>query len=445
MLSDSPPQVILGARSAVFLPFTSLQLVVVDEESETSYKQQEPAPRYNGRDAAVYLATLHGANTLLGSATPSIESYYNALKGKYVLVELATRYADIALPEIETVDTAYLRRVRLMRNTLSPALQKEMETALKAHEQVILFRNRRGFAPFTYCPNCGWSPRCPHCDVPLSYHKHNHRLQCHYCGAVSMPKEVCPDCNTDSLRQSGAGTERIEEDVKLCFPHAKIIRMDTDTTRGRHSFEKMLSDFSQHKADILLGTQMVAKGLDFDNVSACGIIDADQMLNNPDFRAYERAFQMLTQVSGRAGRKNRQGKVLVQTAQPDNPVLSFVKQNNYSAFFETVAAERRIFGYPPFSRLIAVYLQHSKDETVQDASVAAANYLRNQLGEKYVLGPSRPATVRIHNLFVQKILLKITPKTGGDAARQALKDCRTFLKNKEDCRSVWVYFDADPV
>ena len=368
-LSTSPYEVILGARSAVFLPFQRLGLVIIDEEHEGSFKQQDTAPRYHARSAAIMLASYYGAQTLLGTATPSTESFFNAQTGKYGLVQLQTRYNDIALPEIKVVDVKDLRRRKMMNGPFSPALLSAVRTALEHGEQVILFQNRRGFAPMVECHTCGWVPKCDNCDVSLTLHKNMNQLSCHYCGFTYAVPSQCPNCNETNLRGRGYGTEKVEDLFEQLFPDAKIARMDLDTTRTKNAYERIIQDFSLGKTNVLIGTQMVTKGLDFDKVSVVGILNADAMLNYPDFRAYEQAFTMMAQVSGRAGRKGKRGLVLLQTTSPELPVIGQVVRNDYQAFYTDLIEERRLFKYPPFYRLVYIYLKHSKEQVAETAGI----------------------------------------------------------------------------
>ena len=400
-LSDNPYGVILGARSALFLPFSNLRLVIVDEEHETSFKQQDPAPRYHARSAAIMLASMCGAKVLLGSATPSAESYSNALTGKYGLVSIMTRYKNIQLPEIQVVDVKDLRRRKMMNGPFSPALLAAVREALADGRQAILFHNRRGFAPMTECHVCGWVPHCDKCDVSLTLHKSLGRLTCHYCGSVFYVPDRCPCCGSTDLRARGYGTENIEDRVRDIFPEARISRMDLDTTRTRNAYERIIGEFSSGHTNLLIGTQMVSKGLDFGNVAVVGILDADTMLNNPDFRAYEHAFMMMSQVAGRAGRKGSRGKVILQTRNPELPVIGEVVRNDFKTFYKELFEERRMFRYPPFSHIVCVYLRHRDARVADDAAADMARLLRAALGDR-VLGPARPP------VFSMEIILKPT-------------------------------------
>lgn len=442
-LSSSPYDVILGARSAVFLPFARLGLVIIDEEHETSFKQQDPAPRYHARSVAIMLARMSGAKTLLGSATPSVESLYNASIGKFGHVRLDRRYGDIQLPEIRVVDIKDLQRRKMMNGPFSPLLLSSIRHALDSGRQAILFQNRRGFAPMTECRECGWVPHCGKCDVSLTYHRSLGQLTCHYCGNTYTVPDVCPCCGSRNLRSRGFGTEKIEDKVIELFPDARVARMDLDTTRTRNAYERIISSFSAHNTDILIGTQMVSKGLDFEKVSVVGILNADNMLNYPDFRAYEHAFMMISQVAGRAGRKDSRGLVILQTGSPMLPVITQIVRNDSDAFFDEQLEERRIFCYPPFCHLVYVYLKH-RDNTVVDAAAAAlGNMLREWFGDR-VLGPDKPSVPRINSLNIRKIVLKL--ETGIDLAkaRLYLLKARSCMMQTQGFKVVQIYFDVDP-
>lgn len=443
-LTDQDYDVILGVRSSVFLPFRRLGLVIVDEEHENTYKQQEPAPRYHARNAAIMLASMFGAKTLLGTATPSIETYYNAVNGKYGWVQLTERHQQIQLPHIEVVDIKELARKKRMTAQFSPLLLQKIREALDQKEQVILFQNRRGFAPMIECRTCGWVPKCKNCDVSLTYHKGLNQLTCHYCGYTYQVPKSCPACGGVELMNRGFGTEKIEDDIKLIFPEARVARMDLDTTRTRTAYERIIADFEEGKTDILIGTQMVSKGLDFDRVSVVGILNADSMLNYPDFRSYERAFQLMAQVAGRAGRKNKQGLVVLQTKSPDLPLIHQVVANDYNGLYQTQIDERRLFKYPPFYRLIYVYLKHRKEGVLEQAADLMAGYLRNGLGER-VLGPDRPPVSRIQTLFIRKIVVKIEQQASMSKVREYLQQVQRAIIEDERFRSLLVYYDVDPM
>ena len=443
-LSASPYEVILGARSAVFLPFQRLGLVIIDEEHEGSFKQQDPAPRYHARSAAIMLASYYGAQTLLGTATPSTESFFNAQTGKYGLVQLQTRYKDIALPEIKVVDVRDLRRRKMMNGPFSPALLSAVRTALEHGEQVILFQNRRGFAPMVECHTCGWVPKCDNCDVSLTLHKNMNQLSCHYCGFTYAVPSQCPNCNETNLRGRGYGTEKVEDLFEQLFPDAKIARMDLDTTRTKNAYERIIQDFSLGKTNVLIGTQMVTKGLDFDKVSVVGILNADAMLNYPDFRAYEQAFTMMAQVSGRAGRKGKRGLVLLQTTSPELPVIGQVVRNDYQAFYTDLLEERRLFKYPPFYRLVYIYLKHSKEQVAETAGIELGSRLRQFFSDR-LLGPDKPAVARIKSLHIRKLVLKLEPSLSGEQVRQCLHYAHKEMMKDKKYATLHVFYDVDPL
>ncbi len=443
-LSQNPYEVILGARSAVFLPFQRLGMVIVDEEHETSYKQQDPAPRYHARSAAIVLAQMCNAKVLLGTATPSLESYHNAKTGKFGLVELKERYQGIELPEIQIVDTADLQHRKMMAGPFSPLLLTRVREALERGEQAILFQNRRGFAPVVECHQCAWVPTCQYCDVPLTYHRQLNQLTCHYCGYTYRVPTECPCCGGTDLRTRGYGTEKIEEQVREVFPEAHIARMDMDTTRTRNAYERIISDFSAGRTNILIGTQMISKGLDFDKVSVVGIINADGMLNQPDFRAYEHAFMMMSQVSGRAGRKHKRGLVILQTKQKDLPVIGYVVRNDYTALYQELIAERQVFHYPPYYRLIDVYLKHRQDAVVETAAVELCSRLRQWFGGR-VLGPDKPAVAKVKQLNIRKLVLKLESGIDMKKVRKYLLLAQSQVLTDKRYTSLLVYYDVDPL
>ena len=443
-LSADPYDVILGARSAVFLPFQRLGLVIVDEEHETSYKQQDPMPRYHARNAAIVLAQMFGAKTVAGTATPCAETYHNATTGKYGLVELKERYKGIELPEIQVVDIRDLQHRKMMNGPFSPILLLKVREALERGEQAILFQNRRGYAPMIECKQCGWVPHCQHCDVSLTLHRNLHQLSCHYCGYTYQVPAECPACGSRELQTRGYGTEKIEDEVRALFPEARIARMDLDTTRTRQAYERIINDFSAGRTNLLIGTQMISKGLDFDKVSVVGILNADTMLNYPDFRAYEHAFMMMSQVSGRAGRKGHRGLVILQTKSPELPVIRQIVDNDYAAFFRSVMAERRQFRYPPYCRLVYVYLKHRSDSLVDSASHELANQLRQWFGTR-VLGPDRPAVAKVKSLSIRKLLLKIEPGLNLADVRKYLTLAQQHLLQDKRYSSLQIYFDVDPL
>lgn len=444
-LSSNPYDVILGARSAVFLPFHRLGLVIIDEEHEQSFKQQDPAPRYHARSAAIVLAQMYaGAKTLLGTATPSMESYYNAKQGKYGFVELSRRYKDIQLPSIEVVDMKDLYRRKMVSGPFSPRLLSAVRGALERGEQAILFQNRRGFAPMIECRQCGWVPKCPNCDISLTYHKSMNYLSCHYCGYTMKVPEVCPCCESKDIRGRGYGTEKIEDEIRSIFPEARIARMDLDTTHTRNAYERLINDFSMGKNNLLIGTQMVTKGLDFGKVSVVGILNADSMLNYPDFRAYEQAFMMMSQVSGRAGRKGKRGEVILQTKTPDLPVIQYVVHNDYPTFFKELLDERCEFHYPPFYHLVYVYLKHGDENIVNTAGVELGSRLRDIFGAR-VLGPDKPAVARVKTLSIRKIVLKLENGIDYPRVRQYLRGALEAMMKDKRYGALQVYYDVDPL
>jgi len=444
-MSGHPYDVILGARSAVFLPFQALGLVIVDEEHEASFKQQDPAPRYHARSAAIVLASMYpDAKVLLGSATPSMESYYNAQQGKYGLVELKTRYKNIQLPEILVVDVKDLRHRKIMKGAYSPQLLAAVREALQNGEQAILFQNRRGFAPMIECKVCGWVPKCKNCDVSLTLHKNINLLTCHYCGYTYPVPSECPNCGSTELMGRGIGTEKIEDQLSEIFPEARIARMDLDTTRTRNAYERLIADFSSGKTNLLIGTQMISKGLDFDKVRVVGILNADSMLNYPDFRAYEHAFMMMSQVSGRAGRKGKRGLVILQTKSPELPVISQVVHHDYAGFYHDLLEERRAFHYPPFFHLINVYLKHKHEKVCQQASMELGNTLRGWFGER-ILGPDKPAVARVKTMNIRKIVIKLENGIDQKKVRQYLAYAQEVMLKDPRYGALQIYYDVDPM
>ena len=443
-LSDDGYDLILGVRSSVFLPFRRLGLVIVDEEHENTYKQQDPAPRYHARNAAIVLAAMYGAKTLLGTATPSVESWFNATNGKYGLVELKERYKEIQLPEIIPVDIKELHRKKRMNGPFSPLLLQYVREALEQREQVILFQNRRGFAPMVECNTCGWVPKCKNCDVSLTYHKGLNQLTCHYCGYTYQLPRVCPACEGTDLRNRGFGTEKIEDDIRAIFPEARVARMDLDTTRTRTAYERIISDFEQGKTDILIGTQMVSKGLDFEHVSVVGILNADTMLNYPDFRAYERAFQLMAQVAGRAGRKNKRGRVVLQTKSMDHAIIPQVIANDFEGMVGGQLAERQLFHYPPYYRLVYVYLKNRNETLLDLMAQTMAGKLRAVFGNR-VLGPDKPPVARVQTLFIRKIIVKIENNAPMARARELLVQVQKEMLAEDRFKSLVVYYDVDPM
>ena len=443
-LSDSPYEVILGARSAVMLPFKRLGLVIIDEEHETSYKQQDPAPRYHARSVALVLAQMVGAKTLLGTATPSIETYRNALTGKYGIVRLTTRYTGVEMPEIEVVDIKDLKRRKMMVGMFSPLLLCKVREALERGEQARIFQNRRGYSPMIECRQCGWVPHCNHCDVSLTLHRTTNQLTCHYCGMTYSVPDECPACGCKELRPKGSGTERIEDALREAFPEAHVARMDLDTTRTRNAYERIIRDFSTGRTNILIGTQMVTKGLDFDKVSVVGILNADNMLNYPDFRAYEHAFMMMAQVSGRAGRRGKRGLVILQTHSPQLPVIGQVVRGDYEGLYNDQLAERLQFHYPPFYHLIYIYIKHTRNDLVDIAAAQLANWLTQWFGDR-VQGPTKPDVGKVKTLNIRMIMLKMENGMEMGKVRQYLIHARNSMLADKRFATLTLYFDVDPV
>jgi primosomal protein N' (replication factor Y) len=450
--------IVMGARSALFLPYANLGLIIIDEEHDYSYKQHDPAPRYHARDAAIYLSTLHNAKVLLGSATPSLESYHNAQTGKYGLIELNKRFTDGAANEIQICDikqsqqsgaegdpNCHVERSRdtTRKSILTHPLHEAIKTALKNKEQIILFQNRRGFAPYTECSSCGWVPHCTQCDVALIYHKHSNKLTCHYCGYTIPPPSACAACGHNDLRYKGMGTEKIEEEIEILFPEAKIARMDLDTTRSKYAYKQIIDDFEEQNIDILIGTQMVTKGLDFDHVSVVGILNADSLFSFPDFRSHERGFQLITQVSGRAGRKHKLGKVFIQTLQPTHPLLQYVLEDNLKLFYNNQLNERKEYHYPPFSRLIELNVVSKEVNLVNNMSEELAKRLRGTFG-KDLLGPQFPLVSKIKNNYYKRIILKIDKSLGPQNVRHILNtEINNLHANYRD-ENFRVQVDVDP-
>ncbi|MDE6490762.1 MAG: primosomal protein N' [Muribaculaceae bacterium] len=444
MLRSSEPCVVIGARSSVFLPFTRLGMVIVDEEHETSYKQFDPAPRYNARDAALVLASMHGAKTLLGSATPSVETYYKAKSQRYGLVELNERYGKVEMPLIEIIDMLKERQRRSVDGLMADETTRLANEAIRRGEQVILFHNRRGFAPLARCRQCAYIPKCDACDVSLTYHRHINKLVCHYCGATYELPSVCPACKEPAVEILGYGTERIEDLVQTKFPEARILRMDLDTTRNKDGYENIINDFSARKSDILVGTQMVTKGLDFAGVSMVGVLNADTIINFPDFRSAERSFNMLMQVAGRAGRSSQRGLVAVQTSQPDHPVIKFLTDDDYTGFYNHELEERRRYNYPPFTRLINIYLKHRSAENVNIISEIYGRRLRELFGTR-VFGPEEPSIGRIQSLYIRKIMLKVETQASMQKVRNILRSLLEQMHTLPQMKGTIVYYDVDPL
>ena len=442
-VSACPYDIIIGARSAALLPFKNLGLVIIDEEHETSYKQQDPAPRYHARSAAIMLASMYGAKTLLGSATPCMETYTNAKNGKFGYVRLDKRYKDIALPKIEVVDVKDMARRKMMKGPFSPRLLEAIQESLDNNKQVILFQNRRGFVPIVECQDCGWIPKCEHCDVSLTMHKNTNLLTCHYCGYTYAIPKVCPKCGGTHLRGRGFGTEKIEDQIMELFPEAKVARMDFDTTRTKNAYARIIEDFAYGKTNVLIGTQMITKGLDFDRVQLVGILDADSMLNYPDFRAYEHSYMMLQQVSGRAGRKGKQGLVILQTKSADLPVIEQVAANDSKTFYEDLDEERRLFNYPPYTRLIYVYLKHQHDNVVESAALMLGSILRGWFGER-ILGPDKPAVARVKSMCIRKIMIKLENGIDQKKVREYLRMAQKQILQDKQYAALQIFYDVDP-
>lgn len=445
LLHDPSPVVVIGARSAVFLPFANLGLVIVDEEHDQSYKQFDPAPRYNGRDVAIMLASMHGAKTLLGSATPAIDTYYKAQQGKFGLVSLSERYGAVTLPEIRIIDMKQAYRAKTVTGAFAAETHRLAIETISRGAQVIMFQNRRGYAPITRCKQCAWVPRCEQCDVALTYHSHLRQLQCHYCGAVYPLPTVCPQCHEPSIETIGYGTERIEEEVEQQFHGHKMLRMDLDTTRNKNAYSRIIDDFSDRKASILVGTQMVTKGLDFGGVEMVAVLNADSIINYPDFRSCERAFCMLEQVAGRAGRREvNPGIVVVQTYNPAHPVLGYVARHDYDAFFKSELEERRRFTYPPFSRIIYLYIKHRDSASLRYVADALAQRLRQLLGNR-VYGPEEPAVSRVQGLYIRKIMLKVETNASMAKVKELLRQTYIEMHSLPQMKGAILYYDVDPI
>lgn len=444
LLTSVEPMVILGVRSSVFLPFARLGLVIVDEEHEASFKQYDPAPRYNARDAALVLASMHGAKTLLGSATPAVETYYKATTGKYGLVTLDVRYRDAQLPEVEIVDMKAMRKRKEVKGILSSTLRLATDRAMADGKQAIMFQNRRGFAPVVVCRTCGWTPKCQNCDVSLVYHKNSALLRCHYCGYSRSLPALCPACGDNTIEIYGYGTERIAEEVHREFEGHRVARMDLDTTRNKDAYQEIIEEFARHDTDILVGTQMVTKGLDFENVRVVGVLNADTLLNFPDFRSNERAFNMLEQVAGRAGRRADKGHVIIQTTAPDHPVLTDVKHHDYSAYYARELEDRQRYAYPPFTRIINIYIKHKDAATVDALAVTYTLELRKVFGDR-VLGPEKPLVSRVATWFLQSVMLKIEANASMRKVKDLLRSVTASLASDSRLKSAVIYYDVDPV
>ena len=444
LLQKESYQVILGVRSSIFLPFRDLGLIIVDEEHETSYKQQDPAPRYHARNAAIVLSSMHGGKVLLGSATPSIESCFNAKTGKYGYVQLSSRFEEVALPEIIPVNVKELRRKKQMKSFLSPPLIEKMTEAIANGEQIILFQNRRGFAPLYSCKNCDWIPKCRDCDVSLTYHKSKNCLTCHYCGNTYLLPQQCPECSETHFTDKGFGTEKVEEEVQKLFPNINTARLDLDNTRSKTAFEQIITDFEKGKTQVLIGTQMISKGLDFDRVSVVGILSADSMMNFPDFRAHERAYQLIVQVSGRAGRRKKQGTVILQTSDPEHPLIQCIIHNNYEGMYQLQQEERQLFRYPPFFRIMEINIKHKHESVVKELAESYASILRKTLQGR-VLGPDKPVVGRVQALYIRKILLKIETSASLNAIHQLLEDAHSQMEKIPSFKYAIVQYNVDPL
>lgn len=444
LLNSNDPLIILGVRSSVFLPFARLGLVIVDEEHESSFKQYDPAPRYNARDAAIMLASMHGANTLLGSATPSVETYFKATQGKYGLVSLNERFEGSQLPDVEIIDMRAQRKKKLNKGILSQPLRLATNEALKEGSQAIMFQNRRGFAPVVVCQQCGWTPKCHNCDVSLVYHKNSELLKCHYCGYCQPIPKLCPACGQNSIEVYGYGTERIAEEVHQEFPGYRVARMDLDTTRNKDAYQEIIEEFANHETDILVGTQMVSKGLDFEKVRVVGVVNADTLLNFPDFRSNERAFNMLEQVAGRAGRRKDVGKVFIQTTKPDEPVLKHVRAHDYMAYYNAELEERRKYAYPPFTRIINIYLKNKDAANADMGAVILTKALRDIFGDR-VLGPEKPFVSRVALWYIQSIMLKVEAGASMKKVKDILRSVHARLAHLPQIKSSIIYYDVDPV
>ncbi|MDH8701405.1 primosomal protein N' (replication factor Y) [Dysgonomonadaceae bacterium PH5-43] len=442
-LSDNAYQVILGVRSSIFLPYKDLGLIIVDEEHESSYKQQDPAPRYNARNAAIVLATMHGAKVILGSATPSVESYYNASKGKYGYIKLEKRFENTELPNITPVDVKELRRKKLMKSIFSPILIDKMKETLDNGEQVLLFQNRRGFAPLIQCKICDWTPKCSRCDISLNFHKKLNKLTCHYCGRTYNTPTECPDCGSLKLHSKGYGTEKIEEEVNLLFPDVSVERLDTDNAKKKQSISNILYRFASGKTKILVGTQMISKGLDFDNVGLVGIINADSLMNLSDFRAYERSYQLMSQVAGRAGRRKKQGEVILQTSNPEHPLIKAVLNHDYEAMYNMQIEERTLFRYPPLFRIIEITLKNRYENVLDTAATEFTLLLQNELGDR-VIGPDKPIVAKVQNLYIRKILLKIEANASISTVREILTNAKKQFAEHPKYKYVTIQYDVDP-
>jgi primosomal protein N' (replication factor Y) len=442
-VSDGTLSAVLGVRSSLFLPFRDLGLIIVDEEHDSSYKQYDPAPRYHARDAAMMLSRIHGGRTLLGSATPSIESYHNASAGRFGLVELKTRYGDVMMPQMIVADTRTSGRKTKMVSHFTPRLIEAIEEALGKSEQVILFQNRRGFSPYLMCPDCGWVPGCTSCSVSYTYHKSISKMVCHYCGRSMKLPTACPECGSEALTTKGFGTEKIEEEIRLLFPSARVARMDQDTTRRRRAASEILSDFAAGATDILIGTQMISKGLDFKRLTVVGILDADNMMHFPDFRAFERSFQLMEQVSGRSGRRTRRGKVIIQTADPAHIILRQVLKHDYKAMCSTQLEERSLFGYPPFTKIIRLSVRHRDLDELNVSAARLAEGLRRQLGS-HVLGPEFPVIMQVQKWYIKTIMVKIDSSLSPSKVKELVRKAMEAEMKEPRIGILRIHADVDP-
>ena len=443
LLTTNEPLVVLGVRSSIFLPFSHLGLVVVDEEHESSFKQYDPSPRYNARDCALMLARMHGAKSLLGSATPAIETYFKALEGKYGLVSLNERYEGSVLPDVEIIDMKEMRKKKEVNGIVSSPLRDRILSTMKDNRQTILFQNRRGFAPVVLCEQCGWTPKCANCDVSMVYHKNLDMLRCHYCGYATLLPKLCPACGLNGIKIYGYGTERIAEEIKEQFPGYKVARMDLDTTRNKDAYQNIIEDFAAHDTDILIGTQMVSKGLDFGDVSTVGVLNADTLLNFPDFRSNERAFNMLEQVAGRAGRRKDRGKVLIQTVNPKHDVLLHVKNHDYGAYYQNEIEERRRYAYPPFTKIINIFIRNKNPQMCDKAAIDFTMALRRVFGDR-VLGPEKPYVSRIASYYIQSIMLKMEVGVSMKKVKDILRQIYASLSQTPEMKSSTIHYDVDP-
>lgn len=444
LLHSNEPLVVLGVRSSVFLPFARLGLIVVDEEHEASYKQYDPAPRYNARDAATVLASMHGAKTLFGSATPSVETYWKAQNDKYGLVTLSERFEGAVQPEVEIVDMRLMRKQKSVKGIISTPLRKVTRDALDGGWQAIMFQNRRGFAPVVVCRTCGWSPKCGNCDISMVYHKGSQLLRCHYCGYTQTLPTLCPACGENTLEKYGYGTERIAEEIQEEFPDKKISRMDLDTTRNKQSYQDLIEDFAEHHTDILVGTQMISKGLDFAKVKVVGVLNADTLLNFPDFRSNERAFNMLEQVAGRAGRRQETGKVIIQTSKPEDRVLEHVKNHDYISYYNEELVDRQKYNYPPFTKIINIYVRNKDAAVCDSAAVMLTLELRKVFGSR-VLGPERPFVGRVNTWYIQQIMLKVETAASMKKVKALLHLVYERIAPAVQIKSSQIHYDVDPV